>query len=127
MEKPRRYSLFSTIVYEQARILIGEASFASDGSSSFVRKLYTGVIQQRSSPMASSGRGCASLFMLGLDRISWITDLFPPFFLVLASLDKTSARELCSRGMCSTSAFAKLRILFLTSVRYSTGTSFFAW
>src|SRR3954466_168116 len=100
MEKPRRYSLFSRIVYEHARLLIAEASFASFGSSSFVRKLYTGVIQQWSSPMASTNRGCASLSMLGLDRIAWITGLFPPFFLVLGSLDKTSARE------CHTQKFA---------------------
>src|SRR3954467_13268015 len=101
MEKPRRYSLFSMIVYEQARLLIAEASFASAGSSSFVRKLYTGVIQQWSSPIANICRARAFSPMLGLGRISWITDLFPPFFLVLASLDNMSARELCSRGMCA--------------------------
>src|SRR3954463_10412178 len=98
IEKPRRYSLFSRIVYEHARLLIVEASFASAGSSSFVRKLYTGVIQHWSSPIANICRARVFSPILGLGRISWITDLFPPFFLVLASLDSMSARELYSRG-----------------------------
>src|SRR3954465_16090053 len=116
MEKPRLYSLFSRIVYEHARLLIVEASFASAGSSSFVRKLYTGVIQQWSSPIANTCRACAFLLMLGRGKISWITDLFPPFFLVLASLDNMLAHELCSRGMCSTSAFENFFIFSLTRV-----------
>src|SRR4051812_39826559 len=103
MENPLQYSLSSMITYEQAHLLIVEASFALVGSSFFVRKLYIGVIQQWSSHMASTGRWGAFLSTLGLDKISWITDLFPPFFLVLASLDKMSAQELCSRGICSTS------------------------
>src|SRR3954471_5183033 len=127
MEKPRRYSLFSRTVYEQARLLIVEASFASAGSSSFVRKLYTGVIQHWPSPMATICRARAFSPTLGLGRISWITDLFPPFFLVLASLDSMWARELCSRGICSTSALANFFILSLTSARYSASTSFLAW
>src|SRR3954463_7852376 len=54
--------------------------------------------------MASTGIREVLLSTLGFERISWITDLFPPFFLVLASLERTKCswreRSHCDLRFC---------------------------
>lgn len=92
------------ITYEHALLLVQEASFGSTVSSSLVRRLYIRVIQHWLSPIVFTSSKVDCLLMPDLGRISWITYLFPIFFLVLASLDMMSALVLCSWGMCLNSA-----------------------
>ena len=76
----------------------------SGGSSPLVMKLNIGVIQHELSPMAFTSSVIEVFSMLGRDRDSCMTDLFPPFFLVLASFESMSALVFCSRGTCEISA-----------------------
>ena len=104
MKNPLRYSFCSSTTYEHARHFVVVASVWFEGSSPFVRKLYTGVIQDEASHMAWTSTSVEDLSILGCARDSCMTDLFPPFFLVLASLDNMSSLVFFSRGTCEISA-----------------------
>ncbi|MCI30505.1 hypothetical protein A2U01_0051714 [Trifolium medium] len=85
IENPLRYNLPSRTTYVQALCLISAASFLSSGNSPEIRKRKIGVIQLLLS-MSQMSRTSGDFSMLGFDNVSWMSDWFPPFFLLVLAI-----------------------------------------